>query len=389
VGLEELTGGPAMNLELLEFMPDAVILCDRGGTIRYANRTTHTLFGFEPADLIGRPMSALIPDRFRPGHAISLDSYFAAPRVRSMGLGLELTGLRADGHEFPVDISLAPLQIGSEAYAIAVVRDITERRAFEQREKALKAAETEIRHRDEVLAIASHELRTPVGSMRLQTRMLERVAIEAANELRAIHERTGAATKELTGIGDRVRKLESYTRRLGRLIEQLLDSAHVRYGNLPLKLEDTDLAELTREAVGSIHDEIERSGSSLTVRAEAAIPGRWDPIRIEQVIANLLVNAAKFGLGKPIEVTLDADPARVRVSVQDQGTGIAPEDQKRIFQQFERAVTAGGAVGLGLGLYITRQIVEAHGGLISVRSVLGAGSTFTVELPRVSPSVEE
>jgi PAS domain S-box-containing protein len=373
-----------MDLELLDFMPDAVIVCDRSGAIRYANRTTRSLFGYEPAALIGRPLSVLLPDRFRERHAVELSSYFDAPRVRPMGVGHRLTGLREDGRELPVDISLAPLQVGSEAWAIAVVRDISERRALEQREQELRAARDELRHRDEVLAIASHELRTPVGSMRLQTRMLERVAKEAASELRAIHERTGAASSELAGIGDRVRKLEGYTRRLGRLIEQLLDSAHVRYGNLPLKVEDADLAELTREAVASIRDEVERSGSTVTLRADAPIQGRWDPVRIEQVIANLLLNAAKFGGGKPIDILVEAESGRARVSVEDHGTGIAPEDQQRIFEQFERAVAVGSAFGLGLGLYIARQIVEAHGGAISVRSALGSGSTFTVDLPRVS-----
>ena len=376
----------AAFVELLDSLPDAVIVCDRSGTIRYANRRTAALLGFDPQALIGRPLSVLMPDRFRLRHAAALDVYFAAPRVRPMGIGLDLTALRSDGRELPVDIALAPMRLGDEACAIAVIRDVSERRALEQRERELRAAESEIRHRDEVLAIASHELRTPVGSMRLQTTMLERVAKEAASELRAIHEHTGVASGELTAIGDRVRKLEGYTRRLGRLIDQLLDSAHVRYGNLPLKVEDADLAELTREAVASLREEIERSGSPVTVQAVAPVRGRWDPIRIEQVIANLLLNATKFGEGKPIEVTVEADPRAARVAVHDHGAGIAPEDQQRIFEQFERAVAAGGALGLGLGLYIARQIVAAHGGQISVSSAIGAGSTFTLDLPRDAPS---
>jgi PAS domain S-box-containing protein len=379
---------PAAFVELLDFLPDAVIVCDRAGTIRYANRTTAAQFGYEPGDLVGRPIGALMPDRVRARHALELDAYFANPRARPMGAGLELTALRRDGHEFPVDIALAPLIHGADAFAIAVVRDLTERRALELRAKELETARQEIRHRDEILAIASHELRTPVGSMRLQTTMLQRVAREAANELRAIHERTGLASTELTSIGARVGKLEGYTRRLGRLIEQLLDSAHVRYGTLPLKLEDVDLSELTREAVESIREEIERSGSELMVQAESPVLGRWDPIRIEQVIANLLLNAAKFGAGQPIEITVAAASSRASVSVRDHGSGIAPEDQRRIFEQFERAVAVGGAIGLGLGLYLSRQIVEAHGGVISVSSALGGGSTFTVDLPRVAHSTD-
>jgi protein-histidine pros-kinase len=379
---------PAAFVELLDFLPDAVIVCDRAGTIRYANRTTAAQFGYELGDLVGRPLGALMPDRVRARHALEFDAYFANPRVRPMGAGLELTALRSDGHEFPVDIALAPLSHGGDTFAIAVVRDITERRELERRAKELETAKQEIRHRDEVLAIASHELRTPVGSMRLQTTMLQRVAREAANELRAIHERTGLASTELSSIGSRVGKLEGYTRRLGRLIEQLLDSAHVRYGSVPLKLEDVDLSELTREAVETLREDVERSGSKLTVQAESPVLGRWDPIRIEQVIANLLLNASKFGGGQPIEIAVAADSSRACVTVRDHGSGIAPEDQQRIFEQFERAVAVGGAVGLGLGLYLARQIVEAHGGVISVSSALGGGSTFTVDLPRVAPSTE-
>ena len=371
-----------MDLQVLDLMPDVVILCDRAGSIRHVNRTIQTLFGYEPAELVGAPIDVLIPARYRAAHSMQLESYFAAPRARPMGLGLELTALRKDGHEFPVDISLAPLQIGGDTYSIAAVRDITERKTLEQRERQLRAAEEEIHNRDKILAIASHELRTPVGSMQLQVGLLQRAATATATELNAIRDRTGGAAKELDSIRDRMVKLEGHARRLGRLIEQLIDSAHVRFGQLPLRVEDTDLTQLTHEAVASLRDEIVRTGSELTVHAEAPVPGRWDPIRIEQVIANLLANAAKFGQGKPITVTVEGDPDRARVSVEDQGPGIARDDHERIFEQFERATTAGSVLGLGLGLYIVRQIVQAHGGAIRLRSSLGSGSTFTVELPR-------
>jgi PAS domain S-box-containing protein len=373
---------PAAFAELLDFLPDAVVVCDRAGVIRYANGTTAVQLGWEPGALVGSPIGVLLPDRFRARHALALEAYFSKPRARPMGVGLELTALRKDGRELPVDIALAPLRVGGETFGIAVIRDLTERREHERRVRELATATEEIRHRDEVLAIASHELRTPVGSMRLQTTMLQRVAREAATELRAIHERAGFASTELTSIGDRVRKLEGYTRRLGRLIEQLLDSSHVRYGKLTLRPEEVDLGELAHEAVESLREELDRSGSTVTVHAESPVLGRWDPIRIEQVIANLVLNAAKFGEGRPIEITLEADASQARLSVRDQGAGIAPEDQQRIFEQFERAAESGSALGLGLGLFLARQIVEAHGGVISLRSVPGHGSTFTVELPR-------
>ena len=182
---------------------------------------------------------------------------------------------------------------------------------------------------------------------------------------------------------DRMGRIQRHTRQLSRLIEQLLDVTHMqRQGAMPLKLEDTDLSELTREAVGSLLDEIERSGSDVKVEASGPVSGRWDPLRIEQVIGNLLLNASKFGAGKPITVSVEGDPDQARVVVTDRGIGISPSDHARIFERFERAVAAGGVLGLGLGLYIARQIVEAHGGRIQLQSAIGEGSTFTVELPR-------
>ncbi len=222
-----------------------------------------------------------------------------------------------------------------------------------------------------MLTIASHELRAPVGSMQLQLGMLQRAATDTVDDLNAMRERMA--------------RIDRNARRLARLVDDLLDVSHIRFGELPLRFEETDLADLTREAIASLREEVERSGSQLTVRAEAPVQGRWDPVRIEQVIANLLLNAAKFGRGKPITVSVDGDPDRARVAVADEGVGIAPEHHERIFERFERAIATGGAVGLGLGLYIARQIVQAHGGAILLRSSVGAGSTFTVDLPRAPP----
>jgi two-component system, LuxR family, sensor kinase FixL len=386
-----------VNLDALEFMPDAVLVTGDDGSIRYVNRAAEELFGYARTELFGRPVEILIPARFRTQHRLHRHAYAAAPRVRPMGMGLDLRALRKDGQECPVEISLAPLSVGAETFTVTAVRDVTERKQFEERARQLDRIREEIRQRDEVLAIASHELRAPVGIVQLQVGILRRAATDTVNELTAMRERMGTTAADLTAMRermgttaedlssmrDRMGRIERHTRQLSRLIEQLLDVTHMQQGALTLKLEDTDLADLTREVVGSLAEEIERAGSNVKVEASGPVSGRWDPLRIEQVIGNLLLNACKFGQGKPITVHVEGAPEQAQVLVTDRGVGISPSDHVRIFERFERAVTAGGVLGLGLGLYIARQIVEAHGGRIQVRSAIGEGSTFTVQLPRM------
>ncbi len=373
-----------VDFELLDLMPDAVIVTGPDGSIEYLNRMTETLFGYERGELVGKQIEVLIPARLRAAHTSHREMYFAAPRMRPMGLGLPLTGLRKNGTEFPVEISLAPFRFNSETHAIAAVRDVTERKRLEEYSRQLAKAEEEIRERDQVLTIASHELRAPVGSMQLQVGMVKRAAMQAADELKHLLDRMGNTASELDGMRERMGKVERHARRLARLIDDLLDAS--RKGPLKLKLEEADLTELVYEAVDGIREEVERTGSHVTLVSGTPVVGRWDPTRVEQVIANLLLNAAKFGNGKPITVSVNGDLEYGRFAVVDNGVGIAPEDQERIFGRFERAITAGGVLGLGLGLFIARQIVQAHGGAIHLESTVGKGSSFTVELPR-SPTL--
>jgi PAS domain S-box-containing protein len=371
-----------MDLGILEFLPDGIIVTGADEAIRYVNRAAERLFGFERAELLGKGLDVLVPSRFRAVHRLHTQEYFSAPQVRPMGIGLELVGLRKDGSEVPIEISLAPYQAGGERLSIACVRDVTERKAYEERERRLRKAEDEIKERDAILTIASHELRAPVGSLQLQVGMLQRVATSTANDVGTVRDAMGKTASELDAMRQRMAKIERHARRLAQLIDQLLDASHIRVGKFPLRLESTDLADLTRETVGSLRDEVEGSGSTLTLETGQPVLGEWDPIRVEQVIANLLLNAAKFGRGNPIIVSVEGDPERGWVSIKDEGIGIGDEDRERIFLPFERAVAVGGVMGLGLGLYIARQIVSAHGGTLTVESVPGVGSTFRVELPR-------
>lgn len=176
------------------------------------------------------------------------------------------------------------------------------------------------------------------------------------------------------------------SKRLSSLVEQLLDVSRIRRGFLDLELEEVDFVDIVRDASALLESAAARSGSSLSVSAPATAVGRFDRARVEQVITNLVSNAIKFARGTPIEAEVEADDARVRLVVRDRGLGIRAANQARIFERFERAASSRHYGGLGLGLYITRQIVVAHGGTIQLTSAPGEGTTVTVELPR-SPAI--
>jgi PAS domain S-box-containing protein len=368
-----------VDFSLLESVPDAMVIVDRQGRIVFANGLAEQLFGYTRAELAGRPIEALIPLRFRDPHQGHRQGYTAASRARPMGLGLDLFGLRKDGVEFAAEISLSPFRDGDETYVMSAIRDVTERKRLEDRARLYRQAQEEVRERDEFLSIASHELRTPVTALQLQLQLFQRYADRAGVVLpREMHEKVEA--------------LERQIRRIALLVNELLDLSRLRLGKLELRREELDLAELAREIIANLQSEIDLSGSRVDLQvmgtagaagAAGTVTGAWDRLRLGQVLTNLLVNAVKFGQGKPISVTVERDGAgRALLEVRDQGIGIAPEHQARVFGRFERAVSAEHFGGLGLGLYIARQIVEAHGGEIRVESTPGDGSTFRVELPR-------
>lgn len=237
-------------------------------------------------------------------------------------------------------------------------------------ETAQRYAETRaaVRLRDDFLAIASHELRTPLTSLQLQ--------LEAASH--TLERDESPVNPKLS------RKLETANRqvaRLSKLVDNLLDVSRISLGKLKLELEDLDVSEVVREAAERQWSAAQAVGCGLSVKTEPGIKGRWDRVRIEQVLTNLLTNALKYGAGKPVEVSIERHGERARIVVRDYGLGVRPEDRARIFDRFERAVPSANYGGLGLGLYISKQIVEAHGGTIDVSSVPDQGATFTVELP--------
>jgi signal transduction histidine kinase len=180
-------------------------------------------------------------------------------------------------------------------------------------------------------------------------------------------------------------------RRLARLIDELLDLTRLRSGQFHLDLEPVDLCEVVREVTSRLTIDASRSGSDLEVRVATPLIGRWDRSRLDQVVTNLVANAIKFGQKQPISISVEADPdgTCARLVVTDHGVGIDPEVQQRIFEPFKRAVVGRRYDGLGLGLYIVRNIVGQLGGSVCVDSAPGQGATFTVELPLDTEAFEQ
>jgi signal transduction histidine kinase len=186
------------------------------------------------------------------------------------------------------------------------------------------------------------------------------------------------------GLEPWVAKLETANarlQRLARLVEELFDVSRLSYDQLPMRRSEVDLSVLAADAGSRWQEELARVKCAYTLEAPEPVVGQWDGVRLEQVIDNLLSNAMKFGPGQPIHLAVKKESGGARLTVRDFGTGIAPEDQGRIFERFERGVSEENYGGFGLGLWISREVVQAHGGRITVESAPGQGATFTVELP--------
>jgi PAS domain S-box-containing protein len=264
-------------------------------------------------------------------------------------------------------VSYYPVRLGGRVFGSgAVVLDLTDRK------KAYVAAQQAVRLRDDFISVASHELKTPLTALRLQV-----------DGFRRTMARGPVSPDRLAKLGD---DLDHSVSRLDRLVDDLLDFSRLASGRLDLRIELVDWAALVDELGERFAPHLEEAHCPLALHLDPAVVGSWDRLRLEQITTNLLSNAIKYGGGAPIELTLSADPARATLCVRDHGIGIAVEDQTRIFERFERAVSSRSYGGFGLGLWIVRRVIEALGGTIAVESRPGMGATFTVTLPRERPS---
>jgi signal transduction histidine kinase len=232
-----------------------------------------------------------------------------------------------------------------------------------------REARAAVRTRDQFFAVAAHELRTPLTVLQLSCQAAER-DLERGEPLEAVKKRIATASE--------------MTQRLARLIDDMLDVSHMGGGariDTTFQLAEVDLAAIAQTVAARFREPRLGRGSAITVDAPAAVVGRWDGSRLEQVVTNLLSNACKYGEGKPVAVRVAARDGSATLEVADQGIGVAPADAHRIFGPFERAVSVDHYGGLGFGLFIVRTLVEAFGGRVDLDSQPGRGARFIVELP--------
>ncbi len=349
---------------LLEAAPDAIVIVDRTGRIAAVNAQAEELFAWRRIEMLGKPVELLVPDRFREMHLDHGHGYFAAPRARPMKSGLELLARRRDGTEFPVEISLSPLDTEEGVLVTAAIRDVSDRK--EQYRRVQEAN----RLKSEFPANMSHELRTPLNGIIGFAELMHDGKVGPIGETQ----------KEYLG------DILTSAQHLLQLINDVLDLSKVESGKVDFHPQALQLATL----IGEVRDILRTLAAQKRITVETTTAPEvaqivTDPAKLKQVLYNYLSNAIKFTPeGGHVAVRARAEGMdQVRLEVEDSGIGIRAEDMSRLFVEFQQLDTSAAKKypGTGLGLALTKRIVESQGGRVEVKSTPGVGSVFAVVLP--------
>ena len=354
---------------LLESAPDALILVGRSGEMLLVNRQTEAIFGYPRETLIGRPIELLVPEKLRPAHVLHRDAYFEQPRLRPMYSTPGLYGRHHDGHEFPVEISLSPVEAPQGMVVACAIRDITDRVRAEQ---LLKQRHDELAHVTRLATVGematglAHELNQPLYSI--------------SNYARGCLRRLTSDTLEPARLQEVLGEIAAESERAAKIIRRLRRMVQKRE---PVRVE-FNLNRAVEEACALCHADLKRHSVTLERQLDDSLPKTYaDEIQIQQVILNLLRNAAEAVRDAPQGsrvVRIDTGRSSVDtvlVSICDAGCGIREEDLERVFDAFYTTRPA----GMGMGLAISRSIVETHGGRIWAVNNPNCGATFHFTLP--------
>lgn len=349
---------------LLESAPDAMIIVDSQGEIEIANRQCERMFGYSREELLGMCVDELLPVRFRGRHGHYRDEYFSAPKIRPMGSGRELAGLRKDGSEFPVEISLSHVDGPHGMRVSSVIRDVTEQKSLENELiEARHAAERANRANTAFLAAASHDLRQPVQALSLLNGALRRTVEDPlAQEM----------------VESQQQSLDAMT----NLLNSLLDISRLDAGKIEPEIEDFPITRLVDRLSSEFARQAAQKGLKFSGGDCDAVV-RSDPNLLSEIIQNFVSNALRYTpTGGEVSVSCEKGVQTLRVNVRDTGIGIAADELETIFQEFHQVKQQGIEVeGFGLGLAIVRRLGDLLGVGIDVESTLGKGSCFSVIVP--------